>query len=88
MTIYAIASERPDALKAAIERVYPTSHFFLNTTKLWFVTDNASPRDVALKLNVADGVVAGQVMVMATEDYFGWANKELWPWLHAAAANE
>jgi hypothetical protein len=87
--IFAIVSflSENKALSEAISANYPDNDFLQATpdTRLYFVTDSGTAKDVSDRLGISDGAF-GSVVVLAVSGYFGRAPINVWEWVAATVA--
>lgn len=92
MAVYSVHSEFPQpALKTAIEREFPISHFHYSGT-LAFVRSDETAKQISIKLGIktrssegeTSGILDGAFVMQATPFYFGFTKASLWEWLKNA----
>ena len=80
MSIFSITAPASNAkIGPAIEARFPNA-FIQAWQGHWFVSAPGTSKEIAAKLDVADGAV-GTVIVVSVDNYWGRANPDVWEWL-------
>jgi hypothetical protein len=89
MPVYVICRVfRPDAMNAAVQRVFPHDHMQLHDNE-WLVFSAGTAVDVSEQLHVTVGHKVpttddvGPAMILAVSGYFGRAETSIWDWIKA-----
>jgi hypothetical protein len=82
MSIFAIiAHKRPDLLAAKIEEIYPDNYVF--PPSAWLVSDTITTAEVREKLNLTDGKLGSEALIVLVGGWAGYGPMDAWEWFKA-----
>ncbi len=85
MALFAIislaAAPSPTALETKINQTFPDAVLKIGEGK-WLVVTNITAMEISDKTGISTGQL-GFVLVLKVEDYYGFAQSNIWPWIKA-----
>jgi hypothetical protein len=80
--LFAVLSQgNPDTLARSIEKHFPDDSYAFGRGQ-WLVLARGTTKGLSDKLGISDGLV-GPGIVLSVNNYFGWADADIWEWLEA-----
>ena len=88
MAIFAvIARTNPEKIRQKIQAIYPSENYEF-ASNAWFVYDTAIASAVGEKLEISEGKLGAQGVIIVINGYHGWAASDAWDWLRPRWAKD